>query len=91
MTFPAAELKFVSIRRADDSTHITVRLYVVHDGGLDQAGRPLYDRTLRLERTYVRPGYISTAAVLGHARARLADLNASLGLNWSADRLICTL
>jgi hypothetical protein len=91
MTFPTAELKFVSIRRADDSTHVTVRLYVVRDGGLDASGHQLYDRTLRAERHYMRPGYISTAEILAYAQARLAEFNVSLGLNWSADRLICAL
>ena len=91
MTFPAAELKFTSIRWADDSTHITVRLYRVDNGGLDAQGQQIYARTIRVERTYVRTGYISTAAILAYAKARLADLNVSLGLNWSADRLICTL
>lgn len=91
MTFPAAELKFTRIRWADDSTHITVRLYRVDDGGLDAQGQQVYARTIRLERHFVRPGYLSTATILAFAQQRLAELNVSLGLNWSADRLICSL
>lgn len=91
MTFPAAELKFTTIRWADDSTHISVRLYRLDDGGLDANGQQLYARTVRLERTYVRSGYLNTTTILAYAQARLAELNVSLGLNWSADRLICSL
>lgn len=91
MTFPAAELKFTRIRWAADSTHITVRLYQLGDGGLGLYGQQLYTRTLRLERHFVRPGYLSTATILAFAQQRLAELNVSLGLNWSTDRLICSL
>lgn len=91
MTFPAAELKFTALRWADGSTHVSVRLYRLSDGGLSAEGVQQYGRRLVLERNYVHAGYVTADHILAHARARLAELNVELGLNWSEDRLICTL
>lgn len=91
MTFPLLELKFSSLKWADDSTTITVRAYRVNDGGLDANGNQQFSRVLRRQRTFVVPGYHTLPQIVTFARARLLEWNAEFGFNLTEDRLICSL
>jgi hypothetical protein len=68
-----------------------VRVYRVDDGGLDQEGNQIYQRTLKLERSFDLPRNFTDAQIVAVARVKLTAWALELGFNLPEDRLICTL
>lgn len=91
MIFPAAELKISRIMRSPSRTVCVLTLYRVDDGGLDDAGRQVYARTLKRQRVVNLDAGWDAPRVLDAARERLLAWAAEEGFNLPPERLICSL